>query len=111
MGPRADELRARLLRADDDHLGALQPPHDSVELRGDVLQVLCDELLDVARVTRLRPAALIVPARLVLGTVDDLHEPPGAKAKDLPALAADERDDRAVVAAHELGERRQVEAA
>jgi hypothetical protein len=108
---RIHELRARLLRADDDDLGGLQPPDHAVELHGDALQVLGDELLDVPRVTRLRPAALVVPARLVLGTVDDLLEPPCAEAKDLPALAADERDDRAVVAAHELCERREVEAA
>ena len=94
-----------------DDLGCLQPPDDAVELRGDVLQVLGDELLDVPRVARLRPAALIVPARLVLGPVDDLLEPPGAEAKDLAALASDERDDRAVVAADELRERREVEAA
>ena len=49
--------------------------------------------------------------RLVLGAVDDLLEPPGAEAKDLAALASDERDDRAVVAADELRERREVEAA
>ena len=94
-----------------DDLGRLQPADDAVELRGDVLQVLRDELLDVPRVARLRPAALVVPARLILGPVDDLLEPTCAEAKDLAALAADERDDRAVVAADELRERREVEAA
>ena len=108
---RVKELRARLLRADDDDLRGLQPADCPVELRGDVLQVLGDELLDVARVARLRPAALVVAARLVLGAVDDLLEPPGAKAEDLAALAADEGDDRAVVAADELRERREMETA
>ena len=71
--------------------GVCSRRHGAVELRGDVLQVLGDELLDVALVARLRPAALVVAARLVLGAVDDLLEPPGAQPEDLAALAADER--------------------
>ena len=91
--------------------GRVQPPNDAVELRGDVLQVLRDELLDVPLVARLRPAALVVPSRLLLGPVDDLLEPAAAEPEDLPALAPDERDERAVVAADERRERREVEAA
>ena len=49
--------------------------------------------------------------RLVLAPVDDLVEAPRTQAEDLTALAADERDDRAVVAVDELRERREVEAA
>ena len=91
--------------------GVCSAADGAIELRGDVLQVLGDELLEVPLVPRLRNAALVAAARLVLRSVDDLLEPPRAKAKDLAALAADERDDRAVVAADELRERREVEAA
>ena len=107
---RVEELRSRLLRADDDDLRRVQPPDGAFELRGNVLQVLGDELLEVPLMPRLGNAALVVASGLILRAVDDLFEPPGPEAKDLAALAADERDDRAVVAADELRERRQVEA-
>ena len=108
---RVEELRPCLLGADDDDLRRVHAADGAVELRGDVLQVVGDELLEVPLVPRLRNAALVVAARLVLAPVDDLVEAPRPQAEDLTALAADERDDRAVVAADELRERREVEAA
>ena len=91
--------------------GVCSAADGAVELRGDVLQVLGDELLEVPLVPRLRDAPLVVASRLILRSVDDLLEPPGSEPEDLAALATDEGDDRAVVAADELRERREVEAA
>src|SRR5262245_45798371 len=99
------ELRPRLLGRDDDHLRRAHPPHPPVELHGDVLQVLGDELLDVPLEAGLRPAALVVTARHIVGAVDELVEPPRAETEQLTALAADERDDRALAAPDERDER------
>jgi hypothetical protein len=70
--------------------------------------VLEDEVLDVPLVARLRPAALVVPARLLLCAVDDLPKPPRAQPEELATLPPDHRDDRAV-APDERRERRQAE--
>ena len=52
----------RLLGGDDDQLRPAQPADLPVDLLGDLLQVVVDELLDVPLVARLRPAALVVAA-------------------------------------------------
>ena len=104
------ELRPHLLGRDDDHLRPAQAAHLPVELLGDLLQVLVDELLDVALVARLRPAALVVPAGLLVVVLGDLLEPPAAQPVELAALAADDGDERALAAADERHERREVEA-
>src|SRR5207302_1220100 len=104
--PRLD-LASELLRRDDHELRSAQPPHALVDLAADGLEVVGDELLDVALEARLRPAALIVPARLLLALVDDLVELAAAQPEDLTALTVDERDQGPVVAAGEPDERRQ----
>ena len=71
--------------------------------------MLRDELLDVPLEAGLRPAALVVPARHVVRTVDDLVQPPGAEPEQVAALAADDGDDRSLAAADERNERREVE--
>src|SRR5205085_578920 len=106
LGEQSSELGARLLRRDDDDVRA-RPPLERVELLRDAAQVLEDEVLDVPPVARLRPAALVVPARLLLGPVNDLPETTRAQPEELAALAADDRDDRAVAAADERRERRE----
>ena len=53
-------------------------------------------LVDVPLVARLRPAALVVPARHVLGLVGDLDERAAAQPEHLAALAADGRDEQRV---------------
>src|SRR5919198_1329522 len=102
------ELGARLLRGDDDDVRA-RASLQGVELLGDAAQVAEDEVLDVSLVARLRPAALVVPARLLLRAVDDLLEPAGAQSEELAALPADDGHDRAVAAPDERSERRQAE--
>jgi hypothetical protein len=69
------------------------------------------QLLDVALVTGLRPAALVVPARCLVELVDELLELAGAQDVNGPALAAHDGDQRAVAAPDERDERRQVELA
>ena len=103
------ELGARLLRRDDDHLRRAHPAHATVELLGHLFQVLRDELLDVALESGLRPAALVVAAGNVVGAVHDLFQPSRVEPEQLPALAAHEGDDRALAAADERNERREVE--
>ena len=105
------ELRARLLGGDDDQARAAQPAQVPVDVLGDLLQVVVDELLDVPLVARLRPAALVVAAGRVVGLLDDLLEPAGAQAEEVAALAADEHHQRALAAADQRDERREVEAA
>ena len=99
------ELALQLLRADDDHSRELEPAQLPLQLCGDRLQVVLRELVDVALVPRLRPAALVVLARLFLREVGDLLEPPGAQPVEAQ-LAADVRHDRTLSAADERDERR-----
>jgi hypothetical protein len=70
------------------------PAHAAVDLLPDCLQVPLHDVLDVALVPRLRPAALVVLARYFLALVDDLDEPPALEAEHDPPLARDHRDDR-----------------
>ena len=65
----------------------------------------------MALVPRLRPAALVVLARLLLREVGDLLELPGAQPVEEAQLAADVRNDGALAAADERDERREVEVA
>ncbi len=87
---------------------AAHAPCDEVE---HVAEVAGDDLVDVALVARLRPAALVVPAGSLLGLVDDLVEPAAAEPEELSALAADDRDECAVAAPDAGDERREVELA
>ena len=97
------------LRCDEHELEVAGSARAPVELRPHRLQVVVDELLDVALVARLRPAArLVLPLRL-LRLVDLLLEPAAPQAEDATLLARDHRDERAVAAAHRPGERHQVE--
>src|SRR5436190_3442128 len=73
--------------------------------------MLLDELLDVALIARLRPAALIVATRLLIELVDDLLEAPGSQPVDLALFASDNGDDRPVATRDEGNERREVEVA
>ncbi len=68
-----------------------------------------DEGFDVALVVRLRPAALIVASRLLLGVVGERGEPPALQEIQLPLLPADQRHERTLPATHERHERREVE--
>ena len=68
------------------------------------------ELLDVALIARLRPAALVVTSRLVLELLDDLLQAAGVKAKDITALAADDGDEGTLAPADQRNQRREVEA-
>gem|GEM_PF-5927279 len=83
--------------------------HALVQLLPDGLQVLHDEVLDVALVARLRPAALAVSARDVVALVDDFLEVAAGEAVDRPALAGDDGDQSAVVAAEAARDRAEVE--
>ena len=73
--------------------------------------MLLDELLDVALVTRLRPAALIVLPRLVLRVILDLLESAGMQAVELAALSSDDDHQRAFPPTDEGNERREIELA
>ena len=81
------ELRPRVLGADDDDPRELAFAALTLEVLGDVPQVPLGELVDVALVARLRPAALVVAAGRLVVLVDQLLEAGGAEAEDLPALA------------------------
>ena len=71
--------------------------------------MLANLRLDVALIARLRPAALVVPARLLLGVVGEILEPASAEAVEVPELAADHDDEGALPAPDERHERSQVE--
>ena len=88
-----------------------QPPEARVECVRDPPPVPFDDLVDMALVARLRPAALVVPPRHVLRLVCDLEEPAAAESEHLAALATDGGDEQAVAPPHEPGERREVELA
>jgi len=103
------ELRLRLLARDDNDLYGSKASDDAVERLGDLLQVVSNEHLDVALIAGLRPAALVVPARLILRVVGEILEPPAAEAIEVPELAADDQDQGALTPAHERDERSQVE--
>ena len=71
--------------------------------------MLVDELVGVALQARLRPAALVVAPRLLLEVVGQVLEAAGAEPVEAPLLAADDEDERALAAADERHERREVE--
>ena len=102
------DLAAHLLRRDDHHLQAARARAPACRSRRRPPSGgRCTSLLDVPLVARLRPPALVVLPGLLLALVDDLLEPAGAQTEDLPALAADEGDERSVAAADERDERRE----
>src|SRR5260370_1422051 len=68
------EVRAHVLGSDEHDACAADLPHARVERVRDTTPVALHDLVDVALVPRLRPAALIVPAGDVLRVVRDLHE-------------------------------------
>src|SRR5205823_12745276 len=103
--------RADVLGADEDDAHAAQLPDGCVQRVRDPAEVLADEVLDVAAVARLRPAALVVLPRRLLGVVGQLDELAAAQAVDLAPLAPDERDENALAAADEPRERREVQVA
>src|SRR5439155_24682131 len=103
------ELGARLLAGDDDHSWPTKAPQPPVEGRRDVLEVILDELLDVALVARLRPAALVVPARLLVELLFELLEPPSPEPVEIPPLTTDDSYEQALAPPDERHERPQVE--
>src|SRR6185436_1628448 len=103
------ELSARLFRGHDHDPRALQSPDPTVELFGELLQVLVDERFDVALVASLRPAALVVAARRLVELVDELFEPAGTHDVHGSALPPHDRNQRAVPTADKRHERREVE--
>ena len=105
------EVGAHVLRTHEHDVRALEPSEAGVERVRDPAPVPFDDLVDVALVARLRPAALVVSPGHVLGLVCDLEEPPAAQAEHLAALAADRCDEDPVAAPDEPGERRKVELA
>src|SRR5919201_5316545 len=70
-----------------------------------------DEFLDVALVARLRPPSLFVLSRLLVELLHDLVQPAVAQPEQLPLLASDHGDDRAVRTGDERYQRCQVEVA
>src|SRR5207253_1216192 len=77
----------------------------------DVAQVVVDQLFDVPLVARLRPAALVVPAGLLVEALLDLLEPAVRQTVEIAPLAPDVRHERAVALPDEPHERGEVERA
>jgi thioredoxin reductase (NADPH) len=111
LGEQIVKLGASLLGGEDNDLGMMKPPNEPIEPVRNLTQVLLDELLDVALVTRLRPAALIVLPRLVLRVILDLLESAGMQAVELAALSSDDDHQRAFPPTDEGNERREIELA
>ncbi len=111
VGQEIRELGLCLLVADDDDRLALEAAKLPVELLGDRPQVFVREAVDVALGACLRPATLVVPARLVVRSVDDFLEPAVVQTVDVAALAADRGNENALTAPDERNERREVELA
>jgi len=111
LGEQIVELGASLLGGEDDDLGMMKPPNEPIEPVRNLTQVLLDELLDVALVARLRPAALIVLPRLVLRVILDLLESAGMQAVELAALSSDDDHQRAFPPTDEGNKRREIELA
>src|SRR4051794_2807118 len=103
------ELRPRFLGRDDDQLRRGHPPDAAVDVLRHLLQVLRDELLDMALEARLRPPALVVPAGHLVAPVDDLVEASGPEPEELAPLAADDCDERPIAAPDQRHERRKME--
>jgi len=111
LGEQIVELGASLLGRKDHDLGTMKPPDEPIEPVRDLTQVLLNELLYVALVARLRPAALIVLPRLVLGVILDFLESAGVQAVELAALSSDNDHQGAFPAPDEGNERREIELA
>ena len=111
LGEQIVKLGASLLGGEDNDLGMMKPPNEPIEPVRNLTQVLLDELLDVALVTRLRPAALIVLPRLVLRVILDLLESPGMQAVEVTALSSDDDHQRAFPPTDEGNERREIQLA
>src|SRR5207248_5960516 len=87
----------------------LPDPPPSGPGRGAVARGTVADRLDVALVVRLRPAALVVPARDVVRPVRDLDEPARHEPEHLAALAADGRDEDVVTAPDDSRQRREIQ--
>ena len=98
------DLPALLLGAADQQLVEGRAPEAAEEDVGGVLDVVVGLLLDAALVTRLGPAALVVPAVDVVGDAGDLLEAVARAAQDPGHLAADQEDAPAA-GEGEVGER------
>ena len=93
----AGQLGPAVLGRDDHHVErAAGGADEAVELLRDIAQVLGRELVDVPLEARLRPAALVVAAGLLLGEVGDGRKLPVREAKEAPAFAAGDDDERPV---------------
>src|SRR3954452_16122403 len=103
------ERRSRLLRGDDHDRGSTPATDLPLELLGDAPEVVFDQLLDVPLVARLRPAALIVPPRLLVELLVNLLEPAVREPVDVAAFTTDVRDEHALTAGNGRDERREVE--
>jgi hypothetical protein len=103
------ELGARLARGDDHDLCGALAPEDLVELLGDAAQMSVRKLVDVTLIAGLRPATLVVPARLLFRSICGFLEAARAQAVEVPALASDHGDERALPLADDRDERGQVE--
>src|SRR6266542_1649348 len=105
------ELRARLLGTHNHKPGLALLPHLPVEQHRDVSQVVLNQLLDVPLVARLRPAALIVAARLLVEPLLQLFEPAVPQPVEVPALAPDKGDEHALARADQRHERSEIKRA
>ena len=76
-GEKALELGPRVLGGDDDDLRVVEAADAPVDLLRHAPQMLLRQLVDVPLPVRLRPAALVVTARLSLREVRELLEAPG----------------------------------
>src|SRR5262245_8875658 len=93
------EVRLRVLGANAHDTGSPQTADLPVELVGHFPEMPAHELLDVSLVARLRPAALVVPPRLLLRPVDELAEPSALQTEQPALLPANDGNECAVTAA------------
>lgn len=117
----ADQQSARLVREQPLDLGAsllgghhhqaerVKAAQAAIEIGGHVAQVLVDQLLDVPGVASLRPAALVVAARLLVEVVGEQIEIAARKQPYLSLLTPDGDDNDLAAAARDRHEWRQVE--
>src|SRR5918996_1905698 len=86
------DLRPHVLGTCNHDRGRVQLADVPVQLLDDLPDMLGGEPVDMPLHARLRPAALVVPPRLLLGAVDDLVQLARAEPVDLAALAPDDGD-------------------
>ena len=106
-GNEVRKLAGGLLGCDDDDVVPVEAPYETVELLRDTAEVFLGQLVDVALHAGLRPAALVVPARLLLRVVREPLEPAVTEAVEAPLLAADDDDEGTAAMPDERDERRQ----